>query len=130
MKQIGYQQTTSQSFESVQDRVRSAIRTEGLSIVSEINAQATFLQKLGVMFQPYLILGVCHPQTAHAVVSADPEMGHFLPCNVLVYQQGDVVHVSAVQPSVMMSLTHQPDIEQYAKEIEEKLHRIVDASII
>jgi uncharacterized protein (DUF302 family) len=130
MPQIGYSHQTIQPFSTVADRVRAAVVAQGFSIVSEMNVQSTFQQKLGVACEPYLILGVCHPQTAHLVLTTDPELGHLLPCNVLVYQRGDVVFVSAVQPSMMMSLGHNASIEQAAKEMEEKLHHIVETATL
>ena len=118
--------TTSQTFAAAVERVRDELKTEGFGILSEIDVQATLREKLGVEEEPYLILGACNPPLAHQALSAEPDLGTLLPCNVVVYQRDNQTHISAIDAERMLSIVGNDSLASVAAEIRGKLAAVVE----
>jgi uncharacterized protein (DUF302 family) len=119
--------TTTLGFAEAVERARAELAAEGFGVLAEIDAQATLKAKLGVDREPYLILGACNPGLAHQALGAEPELGVLLPCNVVVYTDGGATHVSAVDAErMLMGLVGNPGLEPVAREVRERLARVVE----
>ena len=115
-------------FDVALTRTREALKTEGFGVLTEVDLQAAFKEKLGLAFRPYVILGACNPPLAHTAVSADPEVGLLLPCNVTVEadaEGGSVVRL--VDPERLLttaSLDGSALVGGVAKDAGERLRRV------
>jgi uncharacterized protein (DUF302 family) len=118
--------TTWLSFANAVARVRDELAQEGFGVLCEIDVQATLKQKLGVEREPYLILGACNPQLAHAALETEPELGVLLPCNVVVYEQHGQTHISAVNAEQMLSIVGNEQLQATATEVRRRLAGVVD----
>jgi len=118
--------TTSLSFDEAVGRVREELAAEGFGVLCEIDVQETLKQKLGVEREPYVILGACNPQLAHAALEAEPELGTLLPCNVVVYQQHGETHISAINAERMISIVGNDELAPTASEVRRRLSVVVD----
>ncbi len=112
-----------QSFEEAIARVREAFKEEGFGVLTEMNVQQTLLEKIGQTMDPYTILGMCNPNLASRSIAAEPNIGLFLPCNVLVAKRGGAVEVSAQDPLFMVPMTGNNALEPIAKEARERIDR-------
>ena len=90
---------TALPFEDAVERVREELMKEGFGVLCEIDVQATLEEKLDVEREPYTILGACNPPLAHRALEARAELGTLLPCNVVVYRDGDETHIARSTPS-------------------------------
>lgn len=105
----------------------AALKQEGFGVLTEIDVQATLKAKLDVNYRPYIILGACNPQLAYQGLQAEPELGLLLPCNVIVYDNGDQTStVSIVDPFSMLGVVHNPALEPVATEANARLRRVLD----
>jgi uncharacterized protein (DUF302 family) len=108
-------------------RVRELLAGEGFGILTEIDVASTLKEKLGVSRSPYRILGACNPQLADQALDAEADIGLLLPCNVIVYQDGEEVVVAALDPATMVDLANNPDLETVADDARARLQRVIEA---
>jgi uncharacterized protein (DUF302 family) len=114
-------------FEHVVQRAESALASEGFGILTRIDVQATLREKLGEEMAPYVILGACNPPLAHRALSHEPEVGVFLPCNVVVRAEPDGrCVVQAMNAGVMSEFFSAPELGEVAREVMERLERVLD----
>lgn len=124
---IAIQTTSRLPFDEAVARAREAIAKEGMGVLTEIDVQATLKKKLDVDRPPYLILGACHPPSAHKALSAVPEVGTLLPCNVTVSVEDGVTVVRAMDPGAVMAVLDSPALAEVGTEVAAKLRRVVEA---
>lgn len=113
--------------EQALEQVIEALKAEGFGVLTRINVKDTFKEKLDANFREYTILGACNPLLAHRALSADLSAGLLLPCNVVVYEDGDGSTVSIIDPISMLGVIHKPELEEVAREAGAKLHRVAQA---
>lgn len=96
--------TVNGTTDEVIEKVTAALAAEGFGILTRIDVDAVLKKKINVDFRPYVILGACNPVLAHQALSAQPEVGLMLPCNVTVEQsiEGECT-VRFIDPAAMMS---------------------------
>jgi len=115
-------------FDLAQSRAVEALKAEGFGVLTEIDVQMTLRKKLDVDFRPYKILGACNPALAYRALTAAPEAGLLLPCNVTVSQlDDDSVQISIVDPLVMLGVAANDDLKPIAEEAHARLSRVVAA---
>ena len=108
-------------------RIRELLAEQGFGILTEIDVRATFETKLGAesaqALGDYLILGACNPALAQQALTAEPDMGLLLPCNVVIRRSPDaqVTVVQAINPQTMVQLSNSPAIEGVANEADARL---------
>ncbi len=117
---LGFEARIRAPFEEAVERVTDALREQGFGILTRIDVRKTLKEKLGEDFRDYVILGACNPRLAHRALSAQPEVGLMLPCNVTVEQAADgSALVRIADPETMLTaggFETDPDILAVAKE--------------
>ena len=113
------------SFDEAVIATKAALKTQGFGVLTEIDVKKTMAEKLGVDVPAHLILGACNPPLAHRALTAEPDLGLLLPCNVTVRQDGQKVLVSAIDPLAMLSLVDNATVRQVAEEARKRLEQAI-----
>jgi uncharacterized protein (DUF302 family) len=125
---FGFGTVVSTSFDETIVNVTAALKTEGFGVLTDIDVAATMKAKLDKDMPPYRILGACNPSLAHQAISAEPEIGLLLPCNVVVRALPDgKTRVSFMDPESVLQLVDQPGVEVLAADVKARLHRVMAA---
>lgn len=124
---FGFGKPVDAKFDVAVEQVTEELAKEGFGVLTEIDVAATLKKKLDADMPPYRILGACNPALAHQAVTAVPEIGLLLPCNVLVREDADgQVHVSFMDPGAVLGLVNVPEVDPLAAQVKEKLTRVMD----
>jgi uncharacterized protein (DUF302 family) len=117
-------------FEAAIEHVTAALKEQGFGVLTRIDLDKAFEEKLGKTFRRYVLLGACNPHLAHTAVTAQPEVGLLLPCNVTVEQDGGAIRVRFVDPVGMMAsagLDSVPAIIEHGKDAKARFARASSA---
>ncbi len=118
--------TVSLDFDEALQRVTEELSKQGFGILTEIDVSATLKKKLNVDFPRYRILGACNPPLAHRALTAEPEIGALLPCNVVVREDAaGKVRVEFMDPNAVLTLVDKPGIAEIATEVRGRLEKVM-----
>jgi uncharacterized protein (DUF302 family) len=115
------------NFDEAITKVTEELKAEGFGVLTEIDVKETLKKKLDVDVPRYKILGACNPPLAHKALTAEPEIGLLLPCNVIVYEnENSEVNVSVIDAKAMFSVVQREDLEKIADSVNAKLHKVIE----
>lgn len=116
------------TYEQALIRTTEELQKEGFGVLTEIDVKAVMKKKLDIDKRPYKILGACNPVLANKALTAEPDIGLLLPCNVVVREEENgKITVAFMDPIAVLKLTNRPEIEQLATEVRAKLERVRNA---
>lgn len=130
MSNLGAEVKMTVAYDEAVEKVTEALAAEGFGVISRIDMHKAFKEKIGVDFRRYAILGACNPKLAHTAVTARPDVGLLLPCNVTVEDAPGGAVVRIVNAGAMMGvgdLGGVPEIQELAQDAGARLGRVAKA---
>ena len=125
--EYGYKRQINIPFEEAIVKAKEELQKEGFGVLTEIDVKATLKKKLNVDYDNYIILGTCNPPFAYQALQAEKEIGLLLPCNVIVYEDGDRTFVAAIKPTTAMNMVTNGKLSEVALKVEAKLNKVIDS---
>ena len=121
-----YQQVTLElPFEEAKLKAVEALKAQGFGLLTEIDMQAKFKEKLDKDIPKYVILGVCAPGLAYRAWEKDPRVGVLLPCTVVVREDengNSEVLIGSPDSMAMFS----PGITEVLDDVKAKVAAVVE----
>jgi uncharacterized protein (DUF302 family) len=116
-------------YDKALERTAEELKKEGFGVLTTIDVQQTLKQKLDKEFRRYTILGACNPALAHRAFEAELEIGLLLPCNLIVYENGeDRSVVAAMAPVAAIGMVGgDPVLKEVARDADQRLRRVLTA---
>ncbi|MDA8391139.1 MAG: DUF302 domain-containing protein [Gammaproteobacteria bacterium] len=124
----GFDTQVNGKFDDVRTKVVDALKTEGFGVLTEIDVSATLKAKLGKDMARYSILGACNPTLANQAITAEPQIGLLLPCNVVLQEQPDgKIQVSFMDPVSVLALVNNAQVTELGWQVRTKLEKVRDS---
>ncbi len=113
-------------YEQAVEKVKAALKSQGFGVLTEIDVKKTMKEKLDADFRKYVILGACNPPLAHRALSTELDVGLLLPCNVVVYEEGEGSAVRVMDPEAALGVVPVEALKPVAAEAKRRLERVVE----
>ena len=123
-----YQKIINLDFEDVNRKIRESLMNVGFGIITEIDVQKTFKEKLDIHYERFQILGACNPSLAHEALSIEKEIAMFMPCNVVFWENEDgSVTLSAVDAEKQLNFAKNEQLSMLGKKVNNLLAQAIDS---
>ena len=126
-RRYGLRREVTLGYDEAVAKVKDTLKEQGFGVLTEIDVKATLKAKLDADIDPYIILGACNPPFAHKSITAEPEIGLLLPCNVVVRVADGKTYVEAMDPAAALGIVGNPAVDEIAKEVKSRIEKALAA---
>ena len=126
--QASFGRTVDLPYGATLEKVERGLTEQGFGVLTRIDVKTTLKEKLGVEFPRYEILGACRPALAHQALSIEPDVGVFLPCNVVVREVSESqTRVEVINARAMVAMFPDSDLNEVAEDAQRRLDLVLGA---
>jgi uncharacterized protein (DUF302 family) len=109
-------------FDTAVNRLTDSLKNEGFGILTEINLEEVFKNKLGKDFKRYKVIGACNPQFAYDAITKEEDLGLILPCKLAVqYVSETQTRIVAIESKHLFNFIGNPALNCIRDDIRTKM---------
>ncbi|MCL6446320.1 MAG: DUF302 domain-containing protein [Alicyclobacillus sp.] len=126
MTEFHYSVSTTKTVDEAVQSLEAALKDRKFGVLWQMDIPSK-LQEKGVEFdKPYRVLEVCNPHEAKQVLTANPMVGYFLPCKVVVYEDQGKTFIGLPKPTTLIGVIGDSGLMDTAQRVEAVLQQAVD----
>lgn len=121
-----YKIPTDKNFERAIEDLKKSLSNHKFGVLWELNFKDKLKEK-GLDFDKnFKIFEVCNPQQAKEVLEKHIEVGYFLPCKMVVYEDNNSVFIGMIKPTGLIGMMNNDELSSIAIEVENELKSAID----
>ncbi|TYB31559.1 MAG: DUF302 domain-containing protein [Candidatus Mcinerneyibacterium aminivorans] len=121
----GFYKEVDMDFDKVITKIEELAKKHSFGVLTRVNVDEKFKEKLGLDYKKYTILGLCNPKNAHKALEIEENIGLMLPCNAVIYEKNNKTAVAVIKPSKMLKLAGNNKLVKISEKIEKELKNII-----
>lgn len=130
MSEFALSKSLESKFDDAVAKLPGALAGEGFGVLTQIDVQGVFAEKLKTPFRRYRIFGACNPKLAHHALTSNLLAGIMIPCNVILWEKDDgTATIAAVNPALTPAANADPAISELAVDVLARLRRVFEVFV-
>ncbi len=105
------------------------IKKDGFVIIADVNVKNILKNALNFEFKDYHILEICKPAAAKEIIEQDNLNGLFVPCKMIIFQEGKVTRIRVLSVSQITDQVY-PKASALIKKYEKELFGLIESFTI
>lgn len=119
MDGIKYELNTNKPFDEAVTSIIKSLEEQKFGVLWKLNFKDKLKEK-GIDFDSnFMILEVCNPHKAKEVLTSHLDVGYFLPCKIVVYEEANGVKIGMMNPETLIGMLGYDDLKNTAKEVQD-----------
>lgn len=124
-----YERPTTKTVEEAIESIQEELKKRNFGVLWQLNMKDKLAEHDLELQGHAIILEVCNPQKAQAVLQKHLQVGYFLPCKIAIFERDGKTTIGTLLPSQLMNQMEGVDLSDIAKEVEQVLKEAVDAAV-
>lgn len=119
---------TDKPIERLEKDIEAAAMAHGFGVLGIHDLKAKMNSK-GVSFDKICrVYEVCNPRLAKIFLDKDMTISTMLPCRIAVYEKNNALELVTKEPTILIKMFGHPELGKTAQEVEDTLHKIMEAA--
>jgi len=113
----------------VRGRIEEAAKAKGFGVLA-VHDLSAILQSKGMPIEySAVVVEVCSPRHAKAVLEVQPAIANALPCRIAIYDRSGETTVETLPPTMLLGGFEAPGLMPIAEEVEKLLKEIIEIAV-